>query len=174
MPGQTLALLVTSDARYQAAQEPPVRSSSMTTSESLLLTVHLAATAAMMGLIWFVQVVHYPLFDRVGADHFTTYEAMHQRATSFVVGPLMAVEGVSALIIAATARDILGLTLPLVGLVLLAIIHASTVFLQVPAHAKLSKGHHPAVVRHLVRTNWIRTTGWTLRSIVAVVMSVYA
>jgi hypothetical protein len=41
--------------------------------------VHLAATAAMVGLIWFVQVVHYPLFASVGADEFVAYENAHTR-----------------------------------------------------------------------------------------------
>ena len=99
----------------------------MTTSATALLTTHLFATAAMVGLIWFVQVVHYPLFARVGPDGFTTYETEHQRRTSWVVGPFMAVEGVAALVVAATLRDEVGLVLPLLGLFLLLVIHASTV-----------------------------------------------
>ena len=52
----------------------------MSDGEAVLLVVHLAATAAMCGLIWFVQVVHYPLFAGVGDDGFTAYEQRHQRA----------------------------------------------------------------------------------------------
>jgi len=29
-----------------------------------VLLVHLAATLVMVGVIWFVQIVHYPLFSR--------------------------------------------------------------------------------------------------------------
>ena len=54
----------------------------MTTTAVVLLSLHLAATAAMTGLIWFVQVVHYPLFAAVGADQFVAYEVAHQRRTS--------------------------------------------------------------------------------------------
>ncbi len=50
----------------------------MTTGLVILLAVHLAATAAMTGLIWFVQVVHYPLFDLVGRAQFVGYEAAHR------------------------------------------------------------------------------------------------
>lgn len=53
----------------------------MTTAAAALLTTHLFATAAMVGLIWFVQVVHYPLFASVGADGFTDYETAHRRRT---------------------------------------------------------------------------------------------
>jgi hypothetical protein len=30
------------------------------------MLLHLAATLYMVGVIWFVQVVHYPLFSKVG------------------------------------------------------------------------------------------------------------
>ena len=128
----------------------------------------------MVGLIWFVQVVHYPLFQRVGPDHFLEYEARHVTLTGLVVGPPMAVEGLTALVIAAVAREEVGLPLIGAGLVLLAVIHSSTVFLQVPAHSKLSDDYDEAVARRLVTTNWIRTVGWTLRGIVAAAMIVVA
>ena len=146
----------------------------MTDIETTLLAVHLAATAGMMGLIWFVQLVHYPLFEAVGPDHFVAYESAHQRRTSWVVGPLMGVEGLSALAIAAALRDEVGLELTLAGLTLLAVIHASTVLLQVPAHRRLSERYDGDVVRRLVRTNWVRTIGWSLRVVVASAMIVTA
>lgn len=146
----------------------------MDTSAALLLGVHLAATAAMVGLIWFVQLVHYPLFTGVGEDRFVAYEQRHTRQTSFVVGPLMGLEGVTALLLAAAPPDGLSRTLPLVGLALLAVIHTSTVTLQVPMHTALGTGYSDDVVRRLVRTNWIRTIGWTARSVVAVSMLVAA
>lgn len=146
----------------------------MSQTEAALLVVHLAATAAMCGLIWFVQAVHYALFDGVGGDGFAAYEARHTRATSFVVGPFMAVEGVSALVISATLYDEVGLVLVGAGLLLLAVIHASTVFLQVPAHGRLSSGWDATVAARLLRTNWIRTAGWTLRTVVAAAMVVVA
>jgi hypothetical protein len=146
----------------------------VTDIETTLLAVHLAGTAGMMGLIWFVQLVHYPLFDAVGSDQFVAYESAHQRRTSWVVGPLMGVEGVSALAIAAALRDEVGFVLTLIGLGLLAVIHASTVMLQVPAHRRLSERYDAEVVHRLVRTNWVRTIGWSLRVVVALAMIVTA
>lgn len=142
--------------------------------EVALLVVHLAATACMCGLIWCIQVVHYALFDGVGAAGFVEYERRHQRAISWVVGPFMAIEGVSALAIAVWLRDDVGLALVGVGLALLTVIHASTVFLQVPAHGRLAAGYDADVVARLVRTNWIRTGGWTARTVVAGAMVVVA
>ena len=146
----------------------------MSTSVVLLLSAHLAATAAMTGLIWFVQIVHYPLFEAIGPDRFVAYELAHQRRTSFVVGPPMAVEGVTALVLLVAAPSGIGPALPLTGLGLLAVIHASTVFLQIPAHAALARSHDPDSIHRLVRTNWIRTIGWSARSGVAVAMLIEA
>jgi hypothetical protein len=146
----------------------------MDPTTALVLAAHLAATAAMGGLIWFVQVVHYPLFALVGTDGFAVYEAHHTRQTSFVVGPPMAAEGLLALALAGWFRDDVGTPLALAGLGLLAVIHASTVALQVPAHRRLAAGADPETMRRLVRTNWIRTAGWSLRGGVAVAMIVIA
>ena len=44
-----------------------------------LLLIHLAATWALVGLIWFVQLVHYPLFSAVAPERFATFEAEHSR-----------------------------------------------------------------------------------------------
>ncbi len=135
-----------------------------------LLLTHLVATAAMAGLIWFIQIVHYPLFAAVGSEGFAAYETSHQRLTSYVVGPFMAVEGVSALALAVTDVGQVGWPLVLIGWFLLAVIHASTIFLQVPAHTRLSGGFDSLVLSRLVATNWIRTIGWTARAILAAVM----
>ncbi len=55
------------------------------------------ATFAMTGLIWFVQVVHYPLFRSVGAPGYAAYQAEHMRLATLVVGPLMLLEAATAL-----------------------------------------------------------------------------
>ena len=144
----------------------------MTTPDATLVTFHLFATAAMVGLIWFVQAVHYPLFAAVGADGFASYEKVHQRLTSFVVGPLMAVEGATAVWLFVAPPEGLSRLLPVVGLALLGVIHASTVWLQVPEHAALAAGYDERRVRRLVRTNWIRTIGWSVRGVIAMLIVV--
>ena len=146
----------------------------MSTSLTALLAIHLAATAAMGGLIWFVQLVHYPLFDAVGEDGFAAYARDHQRRTSWVVGPLMAVEGLSAVALLFVPTDDLPRALPVAGLLLLVVIHASTLWLQVPRHRELAAGHSAVATRRLVASNWIRTIGWSARTVLAVVMLLVA
>ncbi len=50
----------------------------MTVGSAAPLATHLFATAATVGLIWFVQLVHSPLFDRVGRSG-SAYSSRYQR-----------------------------------------------------------------------------------------------
>jgi len=140
----------------------------------LLLLIHFAATASMTGLIWFVQIVHYPLFAAVGADRFTDYETNHQRRTGYVVGPLMLMEMVTAvaLLLAPVTAD--ARPLAAIGLAMLVIIWLSTALLQVPAHRALERGYDPAAHRRLVLTNWLRTTLWSARTVLAAALTAAA
>jgi hypothetical protein len=121
----------------------------------------------MTGIIWFVQVVHYPLFASAGTESFPAYELRHAKRTGRVVGPLMCLEAVTALAIAwIIPRSMLAWT----GLGLLLIIWLSTFLLQVPLHRRLSLGFDDASHRALVRSNWIRTLAWTARGVLCLWM----
>ena len=65
----------------------------------LILLTQVFATLFMVGLIWFVQIVHYPLYANVGREQFPEYEALHNRMTTWVVGPAMLVELVTAVLL---------------------------------------------------------------------------
>lgn len=128
--------------------------------------IQLLCTLSMTGIIWFVQVVHYPLFRLVGSVDFAGYEAQHATRTGWVVGPLMCLEfATSALFLFARMRPA-GVSAPSawLGVVLVGLIWMSTVFLQVPLHNRLSVGFDPGTVDRLVTTNWIRTIAWTSRA----------
>lgn len=125
----------------------------------LFEAVHLAATLFMTGVIWFVQLVHYPMFAHVGPN-FCDYHRRYTARVSWLVGPAMGVELVAA--VALWLRDPNGLLT--VGLALLALIWCSTAFVQVPLHGRLEQGYSPALGARLVRTNWWRTWAWSLRA----------
>ncbi len=131
-----------------------------------LLVAHAFVTLFMTGLIWFVQVVHYPLFDRVGKSDFAAYEKQHTRRTGRLVGGPMLLE----LGLAATLAWSPGGTAAWCGLVLLGIIWLSTAVDQVPMHRRLERGFDQAAHRRLVRGNWVRTIAWSLRGVLAVLM----
>jgi hypothetical protein len=117
----------------------------------------------MTGLIWMVQLVHYPLFARVGAANYRDYQFAHQSLISLIVGPVMLVEAGAAALLLVQRRDPLTIS----AAALLALIWLSTAFLQVPLHNALSQGFDPATHSRLVQTNWIRTLAWTARAGIA-------
>lgn len=133
-----------------------------------MLLAHAALTWFLTGLIWFVQLVHYPLFSRVGPDAFVPYELEHSRRTGWLVGPIMVAEAAAALwlLLSPPQAPLAGLCAQ-AGATLLAGIWASTFLLQTPAHARLCQAWDPAAWRRLTVTNWLRTVGWTARSLLA-------
>jgi hypothetical protein len=136
-----------------------------------LVLLHAGATLFMTGLVWFVQVVHYPLFDGVGRDAFVAYEVEHSRRTTRVVGPAMLVEAASALVLLGVRPTAIPASWAWIGIVLLGIVWISTVFVQVPQHRSLARGFDDGVHRALVAGNWIRTIAWSARSVLALAMA---
>ena len=132
----------------------------------LLTATHAAVTVFMAGVIWFVQVVHYPLFGTVPHASFAVYHAGHTRLTSRVVLPPMLLElGAAVLLL---LRPPPGMAVAaLAGLTLGVVIWLSTFLLQVPQHGVLAAGYDARAHRRLVRTNWIRTAGWSARAVLA-------
>lgn len=135
----------------------------------LIIAIHLVSTLCMVGLIWFVQIVHYPMFDRVGPKQFAEYERMHQQRTTWVVAPFMLAELATAIALVALKPDGLRTAVVWTGLILLAGIWLSTAVLQVPKHNLLQSGFTAEVHRSLVNTNWIRTIAWSGRGVLAVI-----
>ncbi|MCG8458284.1 MAG: hypothetical protein MI919_18560, partial [Holophagales bacterium] len=134
---------------------------------STTLLVHTAATLYMCGLIWFVQVVHYPLFPFARGDGFRAFAAEHQRRTGWVVGPPMLAEAASTVLLVAAAP---ASVLAWAGAALLASIWLSTALAQVPCHRRLAEGFDAATVRRLVASNAWRTLAWTARGGIALAM----
>jgi len=133
--------------------------------ETVLLT-HAAATWFMVGLIWFVQVVHYPLFTGVGEDGWARYSRRHRSLTTLVVAPMMLAELTCTILLVVSRPGALTVT----GTVLLALTWTSTFSVQVPLHGRLGRGHNTGVVRTLVATNWARTIFWSIRGVIALLL----
>lgn len=130
------------------------------------LVVGTAAAWAMVGVIWMVQVVHYPMLARFSAVSPAVEAVDHQRRITWVVGPLMAAEGVTALILLVDRPDTMSAVGAWTAAALLGVALGSTVLFQVPLHGRLAKAHDAEAAKRLIATNWIRTVAWTARGIV--------
>jgi hypothetical protein len=132
----------------------------------IVLLVQFAATWAMIGIIWFVQAVHYPLFLLMGSGDFKGYQHKHTRLTQWIVGPPMLVEGLTAAVLVWYPPTAVPRSAASAGLFLLGAIWVSTALVQVPLHNRLARGFETTACRKLVVTNWLRTVAWSLRGLV--------
>lgn len=130
-----------------------------------LLVVHAAATWFMVGLIWTIQVLHYPLFLKVGIREFVSYEQAHTKRTGALLAIPATIEVLTAGALVWLRPADVGLALVLVAGTLLAAIWVMTALVQVPLHRRLVASHDRAVIRSLVASNWWRTGAWSLRGL---------
>lgn len=136
-----------------------------------LLLANAAATLFMVGLAWFVHVVHYPLFATVGSAAFPRYHQLHSQRTTCVVLPPMIVELLTSF---ALAIDPPGgaAALAILGAVLAAGTWALTGLGAVPAHRALGAGLSDAGLRRLMRADLTRALIWSAHG--AVVIALFA
>lgn len=136
----------------------------------LVLGAQAFASCAMAGLIWFVQIVHYPLFSSVGEHGFARYAERHRARTTVVVAPLMLAElACAALVVLLPGAPVAG-SLAWAGGALVLIVWGLTFFVAVPLHARLDRGYDAPAHRLLVATNWLRTLAWSGRAVLALTM----
>ena len=113
-------------------------------NSQLCLLLNFASTWAMVGVIWIIQVVHYPLFASVGSDQFKGYEQDHQRLITYIVLPLMFCELITSGLLwvyrpVGSSAVLIG-----IGIALVLLIWGSTFLLQVPQHGQLGNGFDAA------------------------------
>lgn len=134
---------------------------------SAVVLLHAAATTFLAGVVWMVQVVHYPLFAAVGDDGFGAYEASHSSRIGALIMLPWALQGVTTAWLLLAHPDGVPRWLVLVAAACAATTVLVTVVLSVPAHGVLAGGFDAAAHGRLVATNWLRTAAWTLGSAVS-------
>lgn len=114
----------------------------------------------MTGLIWVIQILHYPAFYYVGQNQFAEFHSLHTKKIAFIVLPVMLLELVTALFLAVQNFSSILLWSNLFCLLL---IWLSTFLVSVPLHHSLSIAMNVQAITRLIKTNWTRTFLWSLR-----------
>lgn len=117
----------------------------------------------MVGLIWTIQILHYPAFEYVLENRFAKFHEFHSKKITFIVLPIMVLELATAMLLVFNNTQSVSM---LVNLIFLILIWFCTFFLSVPIHNSLTGGKNLAAIRRLILTNWPRTVLWTLRLII--------
>lgn len=124
--------------------------------DSTVIT-HAASVFALFGLVWTIQLVHYPLFKYVEAPHWPRVHSFHSRNITFIVFPLMLIElltSVQLFMEASNFTNIVSLTCALFSWLLTAAVF-------IPLHHRIATRPLLDVFSLLVRLNWLRTLIWT-------------
>lgn len=144
---------------------------SLEENRRLIVIAHLSATLFMVGLIWTIHYVHYPLFAKVGEQTYVNFQAEHvERIGKLLLLPWLT-EGVTLIAILAIA--FLGthkaLRVPaVINGAAMAVVLVISGFWSAPAHGKLADGFDKAVHDQLMTANLIRTIAWSVCGICAI------
>jgi len=148
-------------ARLEHNQAFARRAIFMTPNPQLLEILQFAACLFMTGLIWVIQLLHYPSFSFIAEDRFHKFHNFHSTRIMWIVGPVMLIEVISAGLLCWSFPQNRFWGWNMFGIVL---IWLSTILLSIPRHNILASGDRTAIVG-LVHTNWPRTILWSLRSV---------
>ncbi len=133
----------------------------------LINLIELSISAALVGIIWIVQLVHYPSFHHYNEKDFRQSMKFHQDRISFIVLPLM----ISEIAISGWLTYAHYSQLRFIGFLIVILIWTCTFTIQVPIHENLlANGYDKSEVNKLVNSNWIRTFLWTIK--LALVISI--
>ena len=123
---------------------------------------NLVVSSFMVGLIWLIQLVSYPLFSYVNVGDFQKYHSRHVKKITPIVALAMTLEASIALILLIfTPSDSVGLLV--INTLLVCLIWVSTAFIQIPYHQRLEFPKNQILyTEKLIKTNWIRTILWIL------------
>lgn len=125
-----------------------------------MILIHFSLTLFMTGLIWIIQVVHYPSMRFLDVKLWEEAHEQHVKYISMIVVPIMILELLTAVYVLYHSA----MFLYWVNFVLLIIIWLSTFLLQIPRHKRLLKDYNLKYLNHLIKWNWIRTISWTARA----------
>ena len=128
---------------------------------NFVLLGHLIFTSIMTGVIWVIQIVHYPSFHFIEKELYTAFQKFHMNKISIIVMPIMLAElitGIMLFLDKSSKRPFL-----IISFVILVLIWLITGVFFSKAHNELMTGYQELVVNQLVVMNWIRTLLWTLR-----------
>ena len=130
----------------------------------ILSEVHFLSTSLMVGIIWVIQLLHYPTFHFIKKSDYVEFQHFHMQRISFIVVPAMILELLSAFMLVYYIRS----SLLTVCLIILLVIWLITFVFFTKLHQSLLGGYDKIIVDKLVQINWARTILWSLRLIILI------
>ena len=133
---------------------------------TVAFTIQYISCLFLCGLIWIVQLVHYPAFKYVDSSNFVKFEKFHTQKISLIVIPVMLLELVTAVQLVFMDSSLFWK----LNFVLALSIWIVTFIYSAPCHVKLSKGKNEKIIDLLIKTNWLRTFLWSFKAMLLTYM----
>ncbi len=133
----------------------------------LLIVLHIVSTSIMVGVIWVMQLLHYPALLYVKNETFRQFQNFHMTKISIIVVPIMLIELVSGFIIYLQGERSFEF---LASFVLMIILWIMTGLIFTKFHSKLRKSKDIRIINKMIFLNWYRTLFWSMRLIIIFLM----
>ena len=130
----------------------------------ILSDIHFLSTSLMVGIIWVIQLLHYPTFHFIKQSDYVEFQHFHMQRISFIVVPVMIIEILSGFMLVYYFRS----NLFILCLTILLVIWLITFVFFTKLHQSLLGGYDKIIVKKLVQINWSRTVLWSLRLIILI------
>ena len=130
----------------------------------ILSDIHFLSTSLMVGIIWVIQLLHYPTFHFIKQSDYVEFQHFHMQRISFIVVPVMIMELLSGFMLVYYFRS----NLFILCLTILLVIWLITFVFFTKLHQSLLGGYDKIIVNKLVQINWSRTVLWSLRLIILI------
>ena len=130
----------------------------------ILSKVHFLSTSLMVGIIWVIQLLHYPAFNFIKERDYVEFQHFHMQRISFIVVPVMILELFTAFMLVYYVRS----NLLILCMIILLFIWLITFVFFTKLHQSLLDGYNKTIVDKLVKINWSRTILWSLRLIILI------
>jgi len=133
----------------------------------MVLIINLAAAAFLAGLTWYIQIVHYPLFIFIERKSFLEYHIYHLKKNAYMIFAPMLVEGTFAILFTFDYPLTVSSLIPFLCLCISTAMWLITFSKLVPLQDSLTvDGLNKEVVEQLIKLNWIRTIGWSVKALI--------
>ena len=133
---------------------------------NIVINIHFASTAVMVGVIWVIQLLHYPTFHYIEKNNYSQFQKFHMNRISYIVIPAMVIEMLSGIMLVIINDDFI------ISFSLLVCIWIITFVFFTNIHQHLLSKYENTAVEKLVNLNWIRTVFWTVRLVMLFIINI--
>lgn len=133
--------------------------------ETIFLLFNLISTLLIAGILWFVQLVHYPLFNEMPAKNMVNYGYYHMQKISGIINLLFIIDFITIVFLLLLVNSDLSATLMLINISIFLFIVILTRITFLPIYQQISKNPNSILITKLINLNWIRTLVWSLKVI---------